>query len=76
MKTLILLCLTMGVAVATVLTIGLFMRNVFDEVSDDAARYSPHRREDYQAQRLRIALFGLVTILLFVVLTAGVAWIL
>lgn len=39
MKTLILLCLTMGVAVATVLTVGLFMRNVFEEVSDDAARY-------------------------------------
>lgn len=76
MKTLILLFLTMGVSVATVLTIGLFMRNVFDEVSDDATRYSPHRREDYQAQRLRISLFGLATILTFVVLTAGVAWIL
>lgn len=76
MKTLILLCLTMGVAVATVLTIGLYLRNVFDEVSDDATRYSHHRREDYQAQRLRIALFGLLTILTFVVLTAGVAWIL
>lgn len=76
MKTLILLCLALGVVVATILTIGLFMRTVFDEVSDDAARYSPHRREDYQAQRLRISLFGLLTILTFVVLTAGVAWIL
>lgn len=76
MKTLILLCLTMGVAVATVLTIGLFMRNVFNEVSDDAARYSPHRREDYQDQRLCIALYGLITILLIVVLTVALAWIL
>lgn len=76
MKTLILLCLALGVVVATILTIGLFIRNVFDEVNDDAARYSPHRREDYQAQRLRIALFGLLTILTFVVLTAVLAWIL
>lgn len=76
MKTLILLCLTMGVAAAAVLTVGLFMRNVFDEVSDDAARHSPHRREDYQDQRLRIALFGLTTILVIILLTAVVAWIL
>lgn len=76
MKTLILLCLTMGVAAATVLTVGLYLRNVFDEIGDDAARYSHHRRGDYQVQRLRIVLYGLATVAMIVALTVAIAWIL
>ena len=55
--------------------IVLFMRSVFDEVSDESTYDSPHRREDYQAQRLRTALYGLASILVLVLLTPLI-WIL
>ena len=56
--------LALGVVAAAVLTIVLYMRIVFREINDDSARYSRLRREDYQAQQLRVALTGLATICL------------
>lgn len=76
MSTLILFCLTMGVAAAIVLTIGLFLHSILNEISDDSARYSLYRCEKYQDQRLRIALTGLATIAVIVLLTVVLAWIL
>lgn len=66
----------LGVVVIGVLMIVLYMRSVFEEVTDESARYSPHRREDYQAQRLRTALYGLASILVLVLLTPVLIWIL
>lgn len=68
--------LALGVVAAAVLTIVLYMRIVFREINDDSARYSRLRREDYQAQQLRVALTGLATIVVLVLATAVLAWIL
>lgn len=68
--------LALGVVAAAVLTIVLYMRIVFREINDDSARYSRLRREDYQAQQLRIALTGLATIVVIVLITVVLAWIL
>lgn len=68
--------LALGVVAAAVLTIVLYMRIVFREINDDSARYSRLRHEDYQAQQLRVALTGLATIVVIVLITAVLAWIL
>ena len=68
--------LALGVVAAAVLTIVLYMRIVFREINDDSARYSRLRREDYQAQQLRVALTGLTTIVVIVLITVILAWIL
>ncbi len=68
--------LALGVVAAAVLTIVLYMRIVFREINDDSARYSRLRREDYQAQQLRVALTGLATIVVIVLITVVLAWIL
>lgn len=68
--------LALGVVTAAVLTIVLYMRIVFREINDDSARYSRLRREDYQAQQLRVALTGLATIVVIVLITVVLAWIL
>lgn len=68
--------LALGVVASVVLTIVLYMRIVFREINDDSARYSRLRREDYQAQQLRVALTGLATIVVIVLITVVLAWIL
>lgn len=68
--------LALGVVAAAVLTIVLYMRIVFREINDDSARYSRLRREDYQAQQLCVALTGLATIVVIVLITVVLAWIL
>lgn len=68
--------LALGVVAAAVLTVVLYMRIVFREINDDSARYSRLRREDYQAQQLRVALTGLSTIVVIVLITVVLAWIL
>lgn len=68
--------LALGVVAAAVLTVVLYMRIVFREINDDSARYSRLRREDYQAQQLRVALTGLATIVVIVLITVVLAWIL
>lgn len=68
--------LALGVVAAGVLTVVLYMRIVFREINDDSARYSRLRREDYQAQQLRVALTGLSTIVVIVLLTAVLTWLL
>ena len=74
-KLLFLAVLTLGMAVIVALMIVLYLRSVFEEVTDDSTRYSPHRREDYQAQRLRVTLYGTASILVLVLLTPLI-WIL
>lgn len=68
--------LALGVVAAVVLTIVLYMRIVFKEINDDTARHSHLRREDYQDQRLQVALTGLATITVIVLITAVLACIL
>lgn len=75
-KLLFLAAPVLGVVVIGALMIVLFMRSVFDEVSDESTYDSPHRREDYQAQRLCTALYGLASILVLVLLTPVLIWIL
>lgn len=48
----------LGVVVVGVMMVVLFIRNVLDEVSDESTRYSRLRREEYQDQRLNVALRG------------------
>lgn len=74
-KLLFLAVLALGVVAIGVLMIVLYMRNVFKEINDDTARHSRLRQEDYQAQRLRTALYGLASILVLVLLTPLI-WIL
>lgn len=57
-KLLFLSVLALGVVVVGVLMIVLFMRSVFKEVTDESTRYSRQRREQYQDQRLNVALRG------------------
>ena len=65
--------LALGVVATTGLMLFLFARSIHKEVSEES---SHHRREDYQAQRLRTALAGLATIVVIVLATAVLAWIL
>lgn len=74
-KLLFLSVLALGVVVIVALMIVLYLHSVFKEVTDDSTRYSPHRREQYQDQRLRTALYGLASILVIVLLTPLI-WIL
>lgn len=74
-KLLFLSVLALGVVVIVALMIVLYLHSVFKEVTDDSTRYSPHRREQYQDQRLRTALYGLASILVLVLLTPLI-WIL
>jgi len=66
----------LGVVVIAVMMVVLFIRNVLDEVSDESTRYSRLRREEYQDQRLNVALRGLAFILVLVLLTPVLYWIL
>lgn len=74
-KLLFLSVLALGVVVIVALMIVLYLHSVFKEVTDDSTRYSPHRREQYQDQRLRTALYGLASILVLILLTPLI-WIL
>ena len=74
-KLLFLSVLALGVVVIVALMILLYLHSVFKEVTDDSTRYSPHRREQYQDQRLRTALYGLASILVLILLTPLI-WIL
>ena len=74
-KLLFLSALALGVVVIVALMIVLYLHSVFKEVTDESTRYSPHRREQYQDQRLRTALYGLASILVLVLLTPLI-WIL
>ena len=75
-KLLFLSVLALGVVVIVALMIVLYLHSVFKEVTDESTRYSPHRREQYQDQRLRTALYGLASILILVLLTPVLIWIL
>lgn len=48
----------LGVVVVGVMVVVLYIRNVLDEVSDESTRYSRLLREEYQDQRLNVALRG------------------
>lgn len=48
----------LGVVVVGVMMVVLYIRNVLDKVSDESTRYSRLRREEYQDQRLNVALRG------------------
>lgn len=65
--------LALGVVATTGMMLFLFVRSILKEESEES---SHHRREDYQAQRLRTALAGLATIVVLVLAAAVLAWIL
>lgn len=72
---LIFIVLTLGVIAIMGLTCVLFARNILQEVDDEHAEYSRYRREEYQKERVHIALLGLVTLMGIVLITGLAIWV-
>jgi len=66
----------LGVVVVGVMMVVLYVHNVLEEINDESTRHSRYRREEYQDQRLHVALRGLALILALVLLTPVLYWIL
>lgn len=49
-----------------VVPVGMYLYNVFQEVSDESAEHSRARREEYASARLRIVLMGFVSMVVLV----------
>lgn len=58
--------LALVAVVIFIVPVGMYMHNIFQEVSDESAEHSRARREEYASARLRIILMGFVTMLVFV----------
>ena len=65
-NTLIMGALALVAVVIFIVPVGMYIHNIFQEVSDESAEHSRARREEYASARLRIILMGLVTMLVFV----------
>ena len=68
---------TLGVAtIFSVLSmVALYAHNVYKEIDDKHAEYSRQRREDYQKQRIRSALLGLLTLIVILLITLAFIYI-
>lgn len=64
--TLIMGALALVAVVIFIVPVGMYIHNIFQEVSDESAEHSRARREEYESARLRIVLMGFVTMLVFV----------
>lgn len=68
---------TLGVATIFIVLVmvALYVHNVSKEINDKHAEYSRQRREDYQKQRLRSTLFGLLTLIVILLITLAFIYI-
>jgi len=70
-ETMVLVGLAIAPIVIFLFSIGMYLYNIFQEVSDESAEHSRARREEYQSARLRIILTGFAVFLVFVGLTVA-----
>lgn len=68
--------LSLAVVAAAALTLLMLVCNIIAELADVTARHSQMRREHYHAQRLQMALTGLIAVTVSLFITAATAWIL
>lgn len=76
MQLLLFIVLAVGGIASVILTITLYMRSVSREINDKYAEHSRQRRRDYQKERLRITLTGLVTLVVITLMIVGINYIL
>lgn len=65
-ETMVLVALAIAPIIIFLFSIGMYLYNIFQEVSDESAEHSRARREEYASARLRIVLTGFVIFLGFV----------
>lgn len=65
-ETMVLVGLAIVPIVIFLFSIGMYLYNIFQEVSDESAEHSRARREEYQSARLRIVLMGFVSMVVLV----------
>ena len=70
-ETMVLVGLAIAPIVIFLFSIGMYLYNIFQEVSDESAEHSRARREEYQSARLRIILTGFAVFLVLVGLTVA-----